>query len=72
MRGYAERVGYGPYWARTSDLRLVETVPYSLRIDRNAAPHAAPRRIVTCPGLGGIRRVSAGLWQRWRLTALSL
>jgi hypothetical protein len=24
MRGYAERVGYGPYWARTSDLRLVE------------------------------------------------
>jgi hypothetical protein len=24
MRGYAERQGYGPYWARTSDLRLVE------------------------------------------------
>jgi hypothetical protein len=24
MRAYAERVGYGPYWARTSDLRLVE------------------------------------------------
>jgi hypothetical protein len=24
MRAYAERFRYGPYWARTSDLRLVE------------------------------------------------
>jgi len=49
----------GPYWARTSDLRLVETVPYAPQIGRNTAPHAPPRRIGPSPdlvGFGAFRR----------------
>ena len=71
LRSLAELSGYGPYWARTSDLRLVEPIPAARPSARKPALQLASRVRACSHHQAPFRHVSAGFGQWRRLAAIT-